>query len=91
MISSISSFSMIGHGGDLLSLNIFLKMGVPHGFWMLISMEFLMKLKNALRLEYLLRLVVCLFPSVILVRKERISSGVMDSSSLSLNSSENWG
>ena len=81
---------MIGHGGDLLSVNIFLKMGVSHGFWMLISMEFLMKLKNALRLEYRLRLVVCLFPSVSFVRKERISSGEKDSSYLSLNSSEKW-
>jgi len=33
-------------------------------------------------------LVVCLFPSVSRVRKDRISSGVMDSNSLSLNSSE---
>ena len=51
MISSITSFSMIGHGGGLRSLNIFLKMGVSHGFLMLGSMEFLMKLKKALRLE----------------------------------------
>jgi hypothetical protein len=41
MISPISSFLMVGHGGHLLSLNIFLKMGVSHGFWMLITMEFL--------------------------------------------------
>ena len=42
---------MIGHGGGLRSLNIFLKMGVSHGFLMLGSMEFMMKLKKALRLE----------------------------------------
>jgi hypothetical protein len=31
--------------------HIFLKMGVSHGFLMLGSMEFMMKLKKALRLE----------------------------------------
>jgi hypothetical protein len=51
IISLITSFSMIGHGGGLRSLNIFFKMGVSHGFLMLGSMEFMMKLKKALRLE----------------------------------------
>ena len=51
IISSTTSFSMIGQGGGLRSLNIFLKMSVSHGFLMLGSMEFMMKLKKALRLE----------------------------------------
>jgi len=42
-----------------------------------------MKLKNVLRWEYLVRLVSCLLLSVIWVRKDRISSGLRESRSLS--------
>ena len=42
-----------------------------------------MKLKKDLRCEYLLCLVVCLVPSVMEVRKVRISSDEMESNCLS--------
>ena len=44
-----------------------------------------MKLKKEVSWEYRVRLVCCLVPSLIWVRKERISSGVREFRSLSPN------
>ena len=81
---------MMGHAWGLGSLNSFLKAGVSQGFWNLLSNVFITKLKKDLRLEYRLLLVVCLLPSVNWFKKVRISSVVMDWSSLSPKRSLNF-
>jgi hypothetical protein len=82
MISSTISFSNIGQGEGLASLNIFFRIGVSHGFWNFKSNALIAKLKKVLRLVYRTLLVVCLVPSVSWVKNDRISSDVMDSNSL---------
>jgi hypothetical protein len=72
-------------GGGFTSLKSFLRIGVSHGFCKVGLTELLMKLKKEESREYRSLLVVCLTPWVDCVRNARISSAVMDSSSLSPN------
>jgi len=67
----------------------FRRIVVSQGFFRSRSREFRRREKNAEREEYRPRLVACLFPSESSVRKERISSEAMDSSSLSWKTAEN--
>ena len=46
-----NDFKIQTEGGQMTKAELIEKMGVSHGFRMLGSMEFLMKLKKALRLE----------------------------------------
>ena len=89
MISSTTSFSIIDQDGNFASLNIFFRTGVSHGLWNLKSNVLITKLKKVFRLAYRILLVVCLVPSVSWFKNDRISSGVMDSNSLSPNSPRN--
>jgi hypothetical protein len=89
MISSTTSFSIMGQDGSLASLNIFFKAGVSHGLLNLKSNVLITKLKKVLRLAYRIRLVVCLLPLVRWFKNDRISSDVMDFNSLSPNLSRN--
>ncbi len=89
MISSTTSFSIMGQDGGFASLNIFFKAGVSHGLLYLKSNVLITKLKKVLRLAYRIRLVVCLLPLVRRFKNDRTSSDDMDSNSLSPNSPRN--
>jgi hypothetical protein len=75
--------------GEILPFKIFLSMGAPHGFANLSLPVFMMKVKKARRREKRGLLVDCLSPSVRWPKKERISSEVRESASLSPNWVEN--
>jgi hypothetical protein len=70
-------------------LKIFLSISESQGFGNLSLPVFMMKVKNARRRENRSLLVDCLSPSVRWPKKERISSEVRESASLSPNWAEN--
>jgi len=67
----------------LPALKSFRRAGLSHGFWNSGSTEFLMKLKKALKRVNRNFFVFCLVPSDTLDMKAKMSSDVMDESSMS--------
>ena len=83
IISSITSFSIILNWAGFPVLKSFRRAGLSHGFWKSGSTEFLMKFKKALKRVNRNFFVLCLIPSDISDINAKMSSDVMDDSSMS--------
>ena len=88
MISSTVSFSKNSQCDGAFWRNNFLNIGESKGFFKSRIRLFLTKLKKADRWAYLILLVPGFRPSVILLRNERISSGVIAAKGVYPNSLE---
>jgi hypothetical protein len=74
----MASLSLIVHCASFSGRKSFFIIGVSQGLWNWASRLLRMKLKRALRMAYRVCLVNCRQPSLTLMRKESISSGVID-------------